>query len=309
VRKRLKIKPWLSLALLAAAIFAGAAALDFYGHRFVRSDRDMFRFLPQRAASVFYVNVEALRHSGILRLLSGAAPVKDADYVTFLHDTHFDYTRDVSAVAGAADRKSLFFLVRGRFDWSKLRAYAQSHSGNCKNQICEAPASKAGRWASFVSIQSDVLALALSEDRWAVQEIRTTKATIEGPIPQEPVWLKVSQRLISDPASLPLPLRIFAIALQSADPVVLSLGPAEIEAHAQFQLHMYAQCATRATAQSISSQLEIDTKMLKLELAREYAKPNAADLTGLLAGGTFQAIDKQVIGTWPVHRELLKSFE
>jgi hypothetical protein len=62
-------------------------------------------------------------------------------------------------------------------------------------------------------------------------------------------------------------------------------------------------------AETTRGQLELDTKMLKLELAREHQQPNPADLTGLLAAGTFQVIDTEVIGAWPIKKELLNSLQ
>ena len=49
--------------------------------------------------------------------------------------------------------------------------------------------------------------------------------------------------------------------------------------------------------------------MMTLELAREHEQPNAADLTGLLTAGSFQVVEKRVVGIWPVRKELLKTLQ
>jgi hypothetical protein len=103
-------------------------------------------------------------------------------------------------------------------------------------------------------------------------------------------------------------MRILAISLQSADRVVLSLGPAANQ-QAAFSIELQATFSIEPTAETARKQLEIQTKMLTLGLERAHKKPNPADLTGLLAAGTFQRVRKQVIGTWPVRQELLKALE
>lgn len=305
---RAQSKPWLVFALLAVSIAALLWGLEFYRHRFVRSDRDLFRLLPQGDATIFYVNVAALRHAGLLQVFAGTAAAEEADYRNFVRETRLDYRKDIDAIAGAADSRQIFFAIRGRSDWNKLRRYAAAHGGDCMGALCSAPTSKTGRWASFVAIQPDVMGLALSADRTAATAVRPAGHALPEAIPEQPVWARISQSVLKNPASLPVAVRIFAISLQFANPVVLSLGPAD-EHSKEFKLELDAQCANAAMAETIRNQLEIDTKLLKLELAREHAQPNAADLTGLLTAGTFEVVDKRVIAIWPVRKELLKALE
>jgi hypothetical protein len=305
---RIQSKPWLVLLLLAWGIFGAMRGLDSYRHRFVRSDSEMFAFLPQGDETRFYVNAEALRRAGVLGLLAGAGRAEEADYRVFLRETHFDYTRDIRAVAGAAGGAQILLIVRGQFDWSRLRAYAAAHGGSCAGELCYAPTSKAGRWASFYPIQPDVMALAVSPNRSAAQALRGSKGAAGQFSTVQPVWVELSQSVLKDPGSLPLALRIFVMALESADSVILSLKPAE-GADAQFQLELNARCATAAAAQAMRNQLEIDTKMLKLALVREHAPAGPADLTGLLTAGTFYVVDDHVTGRWPIRKELLKALE
>jgi len=294
--------------MLAVAITAMLWGIDYYRHRFVRSDRDLFRLLPPGDATVFYLNVAALRHAGLLRLLTGAKTAEEADYRSFVRETHFDYERDVDAIAGAVANQQAFFAIRGRFDWSRLRQYAAAHGGDCRGSLCETPATHAGRWLSFQAIQPDVMALALSQQRGAAQTVRPSAQAFRGAIPDRPVWARVSQSVLKNPAGLPLPLRIFAISLQFANPVMLSLSPAD-EHGEEFKLELDAQCANAAMAETVRNQLDLNTKLLKLELAREHVRPNAADLTGLLTAGAFQVVERRVIATWPVRKELLQSLQ
>lgn len=297
-----------------AGVVAAAALIFFtyhsYRHRFVRNDRDILGLLPGGDVTTFFADVSALRSAGMLELLSGSKPAIDPEYKQFVKQTQFDYTRDLEAVAGIAEGQQIFFIARGHFDWSKLRQYAGAHGGSCRQDRCNLPASTPGRWISFLPIQPDVMAVALSQDDTAAEQLRPDRPRPAQPLPStQPIWVKMSHSMLRNPLSLPLEVRIFAISLQSAEQVIFSIGRAPESGGAVFNVQLDAQCRNAATAQSTLNQLEIQTKMLGLELAREHAKPNAADLTGLLTSGAFQVVENRVVGTWPVRKELLNTLQ
>mgnify|MGYP001555904611 CR=1 FL=1 len=157
-------------------------------------------------------------------------------------------------------------------------------------------------------VQPDVAGLSISANSAAAETLRRQTPEEETASPSNPVWLSVSKALLAKPDTLPLPMRILAISLQSADRVILSLAPAE-DTQAAFLVELQASFPIEPSAETARAQLEIETKMLKLGLARAHREPNPADLTGLLAAGTFQRMRKQVLGTWPVRQELLKALE
>ncbi|HZQ50656.1 MAG TPA: hypothetical protein VFB14_00575 [Bryobacteraceae bacterium] len=286
-------QPWVVFVAIAGVVAGALFGIDRYRHRFVRTDTDLVRLLPTKDATRFFVNVAALRRAGVLDLL-GVSKREDPDYRRFVRETGFDYQQDAEAIAGAADSSELLFLVRGRFDWDRVRRYVTQHGGP----------NKAGRWVSFVAVQPDVLGLAISADRSAARKLLVHKSRPGGNPPPYPVWVEPSQKLLHNPVDLPFPVRVLAIWLQSADPVVLSLGPG---ANAEFQLRLDASFPNPVTAKTTRNQLEIETRMLKLELARERRQPSADDLTGLLAAGRFEVSGNQLKGIWPVRRELLES--
>jgi hypothetical protein len=269
----------------------------------------MLAFLPGGDATVFYAKVAALRDFGIFKLLTGSKPGSDPEYQEFVRETDFDYSKDLDVVVGKANGEQVFLVLRGRFDWGKLRRFAASHAGSCTKRICHVPASRAGRWASFVSIQPDVMAFALSTDSSAIEMLRPDGGNRPPSIRAEPVWVNLPTSLLRNPVNLPQPMRIFAIALQSADSVILSLARSTVNRSPAFNVHLDATCRNVSTADTARDQLKIQTKMLRLELAREHQQPNPADLTGVLTAGTFQVVDKHVIGTWPVSKELLSALE
>jgi hypothetical protein len=304
----IRLKPWLFFVLLALCAATIAFEIDHYRHRFVRSNADMVALLPPGDATIFFANVAALREVGVLSLFAGSKAVEEPEYQQFVHQTHFNYRNDIQVIAGAIDGKEILLIVRGRFDWGQLRQYVLKHGGTCKKEFCNLPTSNPGRWASFLPIQSDVIGLAVSHDSSAALTLSPRRDRVPQQLPSDPVWVKVSQRLLENPVSLPAPLRIFAISLQSADRVLLSLDSG-VKSGAAFTLQLDAQCPTKATAETIKTQLELQTRMLGMELAREHQQPSLADFAGMLVAGTFHVSDKHVIGTWPIHTELLNTLK
>jgi hypothetical protein len=302
LRKRLH--PSILLALLAAVVFFVFFGIHRYRHRHIRESVDIVRLLPPGDQSTFFADVDLLRRGSYLSLITAASAPSEPDYRQFVQETNFDYTKDVDAIAGGAATNQLALFVKGRFDWSRLQAYAQHHGGGCDRSECGLPASKPGQWISFSELQPDVMAVAVSGKQDAAAALARAKPNRLLEIPSDPVWLHPARSLLDTPNALPFALRMFAIALQSADSIVVSLGPSK---DAVFDLKLKGHFENAAAADTARNQLEIDTKMLKLELVREHAKPNAADFTGLLTAGTFVQKGAILTGVWPVHKEFLET--
>ena len=305
---RIRLKPSVFLPLIAALISLVLFCIHRVQTRFVRTDADLVALLPRRDLTTFFVNVELLRRSNLLRLLSAPKASEESDYRRFVRETGFDYSRDIDVLAGESDDEQWFLLLRGRFDWGKLRSYASAHGGSCGGDVCKLPASRPGRWISFMQLQPNVLGVAINASPLAVQALAARKIDHPPPLPTQPVWVRVAHYLLSDPKSLPLPVQIFVMALESADEVTLS-ADLDPENRNQFQLRMEAQCRNGAIADTARKQLEIQTKMLALGLERQHQQPNPADLSGLLIAGRFQVAGKELIGTWPLRRELLEKLQ
>src|SRR5947209_2087889 len=96
----------------------------------------MVALLPRGDATLFFANVAVLRRAGVLGLFAGSKTVEEPEYKEFVRQTHFDYRNDIQVITGAADGKELLLIIRGRFDWSRLRQYALAHAGACKNNFC-----------------------------------------------------------------------------------------------------------------------------------------------------------------------------
>lgn len=301
---------WIGVLLAIGAI--GAAAwfgFDRYRHRFVRTDADLMRLLPPGDLTTFYINVGALRKSGLLHLLTGITPSAEKDYTDFVASTDFDYTRDMDALAGAVNSENeTFFLMRGQFNWQKLRQFAVAHGGTCEEEACRAPGTKPHRWVNFIRIQPDTLALAISQNATAADLLRPPGRRVQDMVFGDPVWVSVAPSLIKDPTALPKAMQIFAISLQAAQSVILSAGQPEHSDEA-FTVQLEAAFPNAPSADTTCKQLQIQTRLLRLELAHENRQPNPADLTGLLTAGTFQVGNTRVFGTWPVRKEFLNALE
>ncbi|MFL6448440.1 MAG: hypothetical protein ACJ746_12220 [Bryobacteraceae bacterium] len=296
---------------LAAVITAGATySIDWYRHRLIRSNADLIAFLPEGSSTRFFVDVALLRRAGILKLSSKGGLGEDPEFRRFQQETHFDYRRDLDALGGSFEGDRVNFVVRGRFARRDLWQYAAARGGTCNENVCRMPASTPGRWASFALVQPDVLALWLGPRPSEEAPHLDAKAEGGGVSPSpDPIWFEPSHELLQHPADLPLPLQIFAISLQSASPVILSLGAAGEDEGGAFLLKLDAQFPNASAADTIRKQLELETKSLSLALAKQNLRSDPKDFAGLLASGTFQASDRHMFGRWPIRPELLRSLE
>ena len=299
-----------AIALAVAVILAVAGAfigIQRFRYRLVRSDADLFRLLPaQDDPTLFYASVAALRDAGYLRMLEGTKLKQEGDYTQFVQQSGFNYAKDLDAVAGAVKGERILVLLRGRFRWKMIEQYAKKHSGSCEAERCNIATSTPGRWANLQLIQPDVLALTLNNERQAASIRLAKQDSVQ--VSDAPVWVRLSNKVLANPAELPMAFRMVAISLQSSDSVVLSLRPADASGTA-FSIQLDATCANAATAETARTQLQQTTNMLKVELAREHKQADPADLTGLLTAGTFQIVETRLVGSWPVRRELLASLE
>jgi hypothetical protein len=144
-----KSKPlvWLIAAAILICAFAGGGFL-WLRARALRPEA-LLKRLPTRGALVAYVDFDALRKAGVMRLLDGAKTPEDAEYTAFVRQTGFDYKRDLDAAMVSFAPGGKFLLLRGRFEWSKLKEYAASTEGECDPSVCHMTGSTPERRISF----------------------------------------------------------------------------------------------------------------------------------------------------------------
>ena len=107
--------------------------------------------------------------------------------------------------------------------------------------------------------------------------------------------------MLANPTTLPLPMRIFAIDLQSALSVMIWAQTDRLQLKAGF--------VNRTTADTAKQQLEIQTKLLTAALKQSGEKADSASLAGMLTAGNFQVIGNDLNATWPIRPELLKALQ
>ncbi|MBZ5526797.1 MAG: hypothetical protein LAN71_02705 [Acidobacteriia bacterium] len=121
----------LAAVVFAAALAAGATAVFLH----LRPSGEvpaveLIEDLPAEASSLVYVDLAALRQSGVLARLKSLAPdaQKEPEYAQFVRDTGFDFERDLDRLAIAivtrGDTRTFYAAVEGRFDAGKIRALA-----------------------------------------------------------------------------------------------------------------------------------------------------------------------------------------
>jgi hypothetical protein len=285
----------LSAFLVAAFI----AACVYYYRGQDASTAGLMARLPAGSA-VLAVDFAALRRAGVLDSLGGNV-AEEPDYKTFVKRTGFDYRRDLDHALLALAPRARYFLLRGRFDWKALRAYAAAEGGGCRDSVCRMTGSAPERKISFFPLREGVMAMAVAPDDSAVEALRSRETAAPQPVPSDPVWITLPQSVLKSGEALPTGTRMFARSMEKAESVVLSLGP---EA-ARFAARLDVRCRTAQEAADVAAQLTRTTSLLRDFIARERQKPNAGDLSGVLTSGSFRSEGTRVSGYWPIERAFL----
>lgn len=286
--------------MICAAI--GSAAY-LYLTRGPASPADLASYLPDKNATLLYIDVDAMRRSGILNMIAGTKAAEELEYKSFVEQTSFDYRHDLDAIAATFTGDQMFLVLRGRFNWKKLGAYAQRQGGTCRNSFCSLSGSKPQRRISFYSLKSNLMAMAVSPDDMAAYQVVRNASRVNPFAPAEPVWMLVPSAVLKRSESLPSGVRAFAIALENAERIVFSVGPDGDH----LQVAMNVTCSNPEAASVLLVQLEGTTNTLRKWLAREHQRANADDLSGVLTAGSFRREDRRVLGQWPLQRAFVDS--
>jgi len=271
----------------------------------------MVAYLPASDSLVLYVDMRAIRRSGVLDTIVGSKSAEEPEYRRFIQQTGFDYRENLDALAIAihdnpiSHERDLYTVAGGDFDWDRLSAYASSQGGACNRGFCRIPASQPNRFISFYKLRPRLLAMATSSDQLgALQVIRRPGVSPPSDLPAEPVWMLVPSTVLQASADLfPEGTLAYASALRLAQRVVLSLGPQGDH----LSISLDATCRTAADAAALVAQLQKLTDTLKSWIAREHTQANPADLSGVLTAGTFRSDDRRVYGTWPIQKEFIQA--
>jgi len=291
---------WLGPALVAA--FLLIPVVDWYLARPFTTTRLLQR-LPADNALVLSVDFQALRRAGILQMLDGAQAGQDPEYQSFVRKTNFNYQRDLDRALVAFAPTGKFLLLEGRFDWPRLRAYAAEQGGRCERDLCRMQGTMPERQISFFPLRSGVMALAVSPDASAALRLAAPAPGTPAIPPASPVWLSVPVATLRSGDTLPAGTRMFAHSLAEAESVTLAFGPDGRHMAAKLDVL----CRNEIDAADAALELTRVTSVLRQMIARENQNPNPADLSGVLAAGSFTSGGKRVYGYWPIERSFVEN--
>ncbi|MEN6532969.1 MAG: hypothetical protein ABFD89_04860 [Bryobacteraceae bacterium] len=299
---RLKLHPVI-LLLIAVCVCAGVFG-GIYWYRSHSDPGELLSYFPRGEAVVLSVDAGALRRVGVLDMLAGSNVAEEPEYKAFVGKTGFNYRDDVDRILVSFQRESTYYLITGRFDWKKIRAYAIDQGGECRHSSCRMPGSVPTRNISFFPLRSGIMALAVSTSPWAAGNLtsRNPGQPAFRP-PSDPVWLFVPASRLRDASRLPAGTRLFAKAMEPAEQLTLSLAARQ----GNFEALLDVTCRSTEDASLLSLQMQGVTELLRKLLARANQKPSPGDFSGVLAEGTFRHEEKRVIGRWPLRREFLES--
>jgi hypothetical protein len=307
---RYRFRPWqlaAALILLCAAVLTG---LYLWRIRRGATPAEMAAFLPTGDSLLVYMDLEAMRRSGLLDMIAGSKSAEEPEYRQFIEQTGFDYREDLNALAvairenPATHQRDAYAVARGNFDWSRIVAYARSHGGQCSNGFCRAPASQPHRFVSFYPLRRHLLALAVSADQWAALLItRGPGPRGAADLPTQPVWMLAPAAALQSESLFPEGTRAYASALRGAERVALTLGAQGDH----LALSLEVTCGNVDEASALLVRLEQLTETLRAWIAREHLRPNPGDLSGVLTAGSFRREDRRVFGSWPIPKEFIRA--
>jgi len=299
---KFKPQPWQLIVLIAAVCSVVVGGMVWY-HSTTLTPAARLRRLPADSL-VVYIDFAELRRTGFLQLLGGAKEAEQPDYRTFVHVTRFDYMNDLDNVLLAVPRAGgFYFLAQGRFDWTSLRNYVEGEAGKCVNSLCRLTGSTPDKHISFMPLRPDLMAMAVSEDSYAVNELGGVRL---GPAPAAPqgfIWMTFPGSLPKTFQTLPDGARSFARIVENAPLVTLSFEPEGARLAARLEVR----CRNEQEAADLATQLTSTTQLVRNSIEREHAKPNPADFSGIWTSGVFHTEGVRLLGYWPIEKAFVQN--
>lgn len=293
----------LALAAAALAVVIGVVVWVRFS---APSTRSLLSHLPARDAVTGQLDVAAIRAAGFT---SGGDKtiLREPEYEDFIKRSGFNWEKDLDRVSWSFTATAKYFLAEGRFDWPKLEAFVKSEGGECRDGFCTVRGSQPGREISFFPLHTNVLALAVSADRYAADRLREAippeaSHPMSAP-PDAPLWVHFDKHSLENSDTDSPGLRGFLRILRDAQDALLVLAPAP-EGDG-FVLRLDARCEDAQTARNLAGDLGKLTSLLNRLLGMEKAKPGEADFAAVLSQGHFEAEDNMLRGAWPVSKAFL----
>jgi len=290
--------------MVLGGLLMGASAYWFHSRPYASSQ--LVQMLPPDRALHVYLDVAALRSSGILDLIAGSKSLEDADYKKFVAETGFDYRTDLNSLAIAFRDGDVYYAAQGKFTWDKIAAYAPAHGGKCERFLCTTPGSEVGRNVSYYMPRNNILALATSRTATAGDMVAPGTWQNGPRIPDVGLWVSAPPYMFSDLSKAPAGTRSFLSPLAQATSTIFTLGPAP-KGKEGFELRMEVKAKDAAAAKKMADQYAEVTSLLVKMLERENIHSNPADMSGMLVAGHFESKEADVTGTWPISKAFVTS--
>ena len=300
---KFKPQPWQFVVLIAAICVLAIGGMVWY-HSTTLTTGALLKRLPSSDAVILWIDFAALRRAGFLELLAGAKSAEDPEYQSFVYSTRFDYLNDLdSALVSFPRAGGSYFLVSGRFDWKSLRAYVAREHGQCVNSLCRVVGSTPDRRISFLPLRTNLMAMAVSTDQYAVNELASPRPGPNPAMPEGLVWLRFPGSLPKAAASLPDGMRPFARIVENSPTVTVSFVPDGERLAAKLEIV----CRSPLEAADLVTQFASVTETARSLFAREHQAPNPADFSGIVTSGAFRSEGARVIGAWPIERAFVQN--
>lgn len=285
-----------------AAVAAAIAMAGLLWMRFgAEGGGPLLRHLPTRDAAVGQVDVAGIRAAGFAPSGNSAA-IREPEYDDFIKRSGFNWEKDLDRIAWSFTPTAKFFLVEGRFDWPRLEVFVKSEGGECQKRFCTVRGSQPGREISFFPLRDGVMAMAVSADRYAADQLRQTHDVPKGhPVlnpPVAPMWVHLSKFPLNSGEPDSPGLRGFARILRETEEAMLALEAKDKD----FVLRLDARCTDAEKATALAAELTKLTALLNRLLGMERATPGEADFASVLAKGSFEAKEDRLHGVWPIGR-------
>ncbi len=291
--------------LLIFGVFAGCIAAGWgvvaYRSR-VLSPAELVKRLPAQDSLLLYIDFRALRRAGLLQLLDGSKLGEEPEYESFVRQTDFNYLQDLDSALAAFAPKGKYILATGRFDWKALREYVKKQKGDCYNSVCRMGGSTPEREISFLPLQANLMAMAVSPDDMAAMHLETADEGSTTPAPDAPVWLFLPPVFLKSADALPSGTKLFAETVEDAKSVTLGFSPEGDRLAARLNVL----CRSDEDATLAVAQLTKITQVLREVIAHAGAAPPPSDLGSVLSSGSFESKGPRVYGYWPIERAFVE---
>jgi len=290
----------LILAVLAGCVAAGWGVIAYRSRSLTPAQ--LIRRMPTQDALLLYIDFSALRRAGLLQLLDGSKLGQEPEYENFVRDTDFNYVQDLDSALAAFAPSGKYILAKGRFDWKALSEYTKRQHGECYNSTCQMGGSTPDRNISFLPIQTNLMAMAVSTDALAAIRMENTDSGAPLPTPDAPVWLFLPQVLLKSQDNLPSGTQLFAKTVEEAKSVTLGFSPEGDRLAARLNVL----CRNDQDAALAASQLTKITEVLRQMIAHSGKAPPPSDLGSILSSGSFESKGPRVYGYWPIERSFVE---